>query len=326
MTQPVEHLSELLDPFEPRVPFEQLVTEVNNLYHRFEAAVYDTTHPEHRQLPPLWQAMLGRVRLVDPVRRWRVLDYGCGTGFEAAQVWGALGPQVDSLTCFDPSPEMLKLCAARLERLGAKASFHTTWEGVPADGKIYDLVVTNSLLHHLPQPVATLRDLAGRLAANGWWLSGHEPSRRFFRNPECQDAFRRYRASLLRRKLTDPSVYWRRVRAWAGYDDRPGSRAADAAWDAGLFGRRPSPDLIEELVDLHVPHSAAEASAGRGFDYAELEIRLTGCWERFWTVTYGFMGPYPKDSLPTAWQRTADDLERRFPGDGANFCSVWRRM
>jgi hypothetical protein len=69
--------------YQPLVPLPTLVEETNRIYHSFDAGNYDADHLEIRQLwPGLWIEMMQHL----PVRGiWRVLDFGCGTGFEAAQ-------------------------------------------------------------------------------------------------------------------------------------------------------------------------------------------------------------------------------------------------
>src|SRR5690349_10305790 len=102
----VRYLTGLLAEFEPTLPMADLVVAVNKVYHSFEANDYDTAHDEIRaQLPAKWRALLAQ--LPSESRGLRVLDFGSGTGFAAAQALDFFGPRLAALTCYDPSPEML---------------------------------------------------------------------------------------------------------------------------------------------------------------------------------------------------------------------------
>src|SRR5262249_22147059 len=110
--QPTEFPCWLAD-WEPQLPLPALVEEVNKLFHSFDAAHYDREHPEiFDVLPTLWKEMIDQL---PNSKEWRILDFGCGTGFEASQIMRYLGERVAQLTCFDPCPEMVAQCKDRLK-------------------------------------------------------------------------------------------------------------------------------------------------------------------------------------------------------------------
>src|SRR6266849_10625983 len=116
-------ISALVQPYGPQAPIDHLVREVNKLYHHFEAPHYDATHPEiHQQLPPFWAQMIEvAARRNVP---WRILDFGCGSGFEAQQLLAALpSSAVGALTCYDPSLDMLDRCRAGIAPSYPRARF-----------------------------------------------------------------------------------------------------------------------------------------------------------------------------------------------------------
>ena len=80
---------------------------------------------------------------------------------------------------------MLAHCRSRIAPHFPAAVFTTDLTRLPPEEEGYDLLATNSLLHHLPDPVATITALLPRLKADAWWIAGHEPSRRFYANPAC---------------------------------------------------------------------------------------------------------------------------------------------
>ena len=45
-----------------------------------------------------------------------------------------------------------------------------------------------------------------------------------------------------------------------------------------------------------------------------------------WLKTYAFMGPFYEGKLKGRWADSCQELARRFPNDGANFCAIWQRV
>ena len=324
-----EYLHQILAPYGPQAPLSRLVVEVNKIYHAFEAADYDARHPEiTTQLPPLWQAMCRYAVARRPAAAaWRILDFGAGTGFEAEQLLRHLPPgSVAALTCYDPAPEMLARGRARIAPLFPAAVFTTNLEDVSPPEEGYNLLATNSLLHHLPDAVATVTGLLPLLAADALWLAGHEPSNRFHANRACAAAHAAYLRQYRWRRLLSPGKYWYRVRLLAGQRRDPARLAAQEAHRQGLFGQAPPPALIGRLVDYSVAFTAAEAAAGRGLDFRALARAFAGVWDLRWVRTYAYMGLFYEGDLPQKWARVCRTLAAKYPDDGANFCAIWQRV
>lgn len=321
-----EYVSGLVAPYEPGLPAAQLVVELNKLYHACEARDYDSKHPEvHKHLPPLWKEMIAYVIQHGENRTWRVLDFGCGTGFEAQQLARNLPRgSIAGLICYDPCPEMLDRCRATVSSLVPKAVFWSNLESASLTEPC-NLLVTNSVLHHLPDPVAAIRTLLPLLTPDAFWLAGHEPSNRFYRNAECVRAYERFAREHRWRRFLTLKNYVRRLQRAMGLESDPASHAAIEAFRKGLFKRKPSAYVVGRLVDLHVAHGTGEMESGRGLDLDVLQQELKEAWSLCWVRSYSFMGPFHEGLLPAKWVRLCRELARRFPDDGANFCSVWRR-
>lgn len=339
MTQNRVQFTDELLAYGPQLPLADLVVAVNRLFHDVEAAHYDARHPEvHQQLPPLWREMIAVAARQLAGQPWRVLDFGCGTGFEASQVLATVpqlvGQPVKRLACVDLSPAMVEQCRRNLtandKTPTTPISYSTSVHDVAAPAERFNVLLTNSLVHHLPN-VTALRDaVEGLLSPGAVWLAGHEPSRRYYANSECLkllDAYRRWQKG--------PSARWGRLWSRESWRRRlarrtqsaisPKRETAHRAVERGLFRRVPPPHLIDRLVDFRVAHDAAEARAGRGLDLSELATELAPCWQRTWQRSYSFLGPYFESTAPQDWQQQAERLARRFPDDGANFCAVWAR-
>lgn len=314
----------MVEPYGPSRPLGELIIELNRIYHAVEAPNYDATHPEiHIQLPPIWRALLAGAteRLQGPLR---ILNFGCGTGFEAEQVLSLLPrDRVAAFTCHDPVPEMLERCRRRIERRLPEAHFSTRLDDV---GGNFDLLVTNAVLHHLPDVLATLAEIEPLLKADAVWLAGHEPSSRFYKNAECMTAYRQFLREDRWRRFLSPRRYQAKIANMLGLDGDPAREVATIAHRRGLFARLPPASIVSLLVDFHVAHSPEEAKSGRGFDIDELAPQLQGQWRLAWTKSYSFLGPYYEGTLPEKWARAAQDLARRYPTDGAHWSAMWQRV
>ena len=322
-----EYAERLMARYEPQVPIAELVEHLNRFYHAREARYYDGQHPEiHRQIVPIWSEMLDVGLAGDTGRPLRVFDFGCGTGFEATRLLEhGRKARIGRLVCYDLSPEMLERCRGRLQGCSCPTEFVSDLSEVNvADGR-FDVLMTNSLLHHLPDPLGMLRRVTPLLTENAVWFAGHEPSSRFYRNEACCQALAGYLRQRKLGKYASLRNWFNRARRLLRFRRDPAYGAAWAALDAGLVKRKPSAEAVGRLVDFHVAHSPKEAEAGRGFDFVELEGKLRGQWDLVWTRSYGFMGSFYEGRLPEKWRSVCRGLQRDFPNDGQNFCAVWRR-
>lgn len=322
----LEYAEALVAPYGPMMPLHELVNELNVLYHEYEARQYDETHPEHSGLPRVWAEMLAFVVKHSGVTRYRILNIGSGTGFEALQTISALGPSViERLTCYDPSPAMLQRCRAKVTQVFStvecRSSFPVHSDAEPQ----YNLLITNSLLHHIPEPLELIDQAASLMTNDGWWIAGHEPSSRYYQNEECRRMFEWYAGRQRLYKYLSPMAYLNRLMILADFRRAPALEAAVEAYRRGLFRSKPSPRVICKLVDFHVANSAAEASLGRGFDIVELKRQLALRWRVQWIRTYGYMGGFWEGGMRRVWRDRAAALAAAYPMDGANFCAVWSR-
>lgn len=328
----VEFMENLLKPYYPQLPIDQLVIEMNKIFHSFDANYYDTKHPEiYEQLSPIWKEMSKKVTESIESNALRILDFGCGTGFEASQLLQNIpASSIAVLTYYDPSPEMLEKCRKNVAPFFPDALFCSSLdEEALTTNAPYTLLVTNSVLHHLPDVPSTIRNLLPSLDSNAIWLAGHEPSLRFYKNTECVknlEAFleeKRWSLSnysqllkLIVRRLVKGNIY---------------VKAGREAVRTGLFLQQPPVPIIDRLIDFHVAHSTEEISVGRGFDYSALltmgdTLNFQPSWRLVWLKTYSFMGPFYEGRLKGRWVRKCHELACRFPNDGANFCMILQRV
>lgn len=306
-----------LAPYQPLVPLQALVEETNRIYHSFDARNYDAAHLEIRLLwPGLWAEMMRHLPEKDG---WRVLDFGCGTGFEAEQLFNNLGSKIEFLMAYDPSSEMLAQAKRRLAG-NSRVHFADDLNRVGARGT-YNLLVTNSVLHHLPEIENTVFSLQPLLSSDSYWLAGNEPSTRFYRNPECRALAQKYSEYRERMKWFELSRYIDKFRKISGHHTLRAT--ALTAVERGLFAMVPSDTVIARLVDFHVPHPLDDADAVRGLDLEKMQSTLKEQWTLQWSKTYSYLGQFSELAAPRKWRDKAGLLKNHFPADGANFCAVW---
>ncbi len=315
-----------LQKYNPTLSLDELVVEVNKIYHSFEAEVYDQNHPEvMQQLPPIWKVMVDK--FIKKNKDIYILDYGCGTGFESQQVINNVPPdQLKHITLFDTSKEMLQKCKDKFKTYPFDVKFICESDKIYSESDLkYNILLTNSLLHHLPQPFETIAKLEKFLADDCIWFCGHEPSKRFYQNEHCLSLLNEYRRARKVRLFLTPSHVLRKIKHELGFDTGIAAKTAQECLKQGLFTERPKSAIIGLIVDYHVAHSREEAKTGRGFCFQEIEKELARKWNLAWKTTYSFMGSFYEGSLPEKWQQKCRDLAEKYPDDGANFSSVWTR-
>ena len=254
----------------------------------------------------------------------RILDFGCGTGFEARQCLDSCGRHIERIVCYDPSESMMEQCRRTLAPWRNKVEFVTdvnrlsTYSG-------FNLLLTNSVLHHLLDPVIAVRDLEALLSPDAFWLCGHEPSMRFIRNPACHAALNAYRGRDRWLRVLSPRRWARRLLRWNGFAELPEDYAARRAFELSMFERRPPSCLVNQLVDFHVITTEKELAEAKGLDFRTLQMAFSDEWNLVWHRTYSFLGVYYSGRLPEPWRKKAKRLAEMYPDDGANCCMVWRR-
>ncbi len=141
-----------------------------------EASEYDAM--DHRQVNDVFVsdflAAIGRtslaVRRTDQVRPLMVLD--CGTG--TAQIPILLAREsTATITAIDLSQEMLRLAAENVRHAGLASRIllrQADGKRLPFDDDTFDAVMSNSIVHHIPDPRPALAEMVRVLKPGGLWF------------------------------------------------------------------------------------------------------------------------------------------------------------
>jgi arsenite methyltransferase len=92
-----------------------------------------------------------------------VADVGTGTGFVAA----GLAARAARVIGFDASPEMLNVARRNLAQFDNVEFREATGDHLPVDDETFDGVFANMYLHHAPDPLTTIKEMARTLKPNG---------------------------------------------------------------------------------------------------------------------------------------------------------------
>jgi len=224
-------------------------------------------------------------------------------------------------------PKMLSRGKIHVSPLFPEAVFSVYRDAVSASGP-YNLLVTSQMLHHLTDPLGVINSLLPMLTEDAVWIAAHEPSVRFYRNPECLRVYESFLRGYRWRKYLKPAKYLSLLRRLVSLDKDIEKLTAEEAVAKELFRSTPPRELILALVDFQCVRICAQGGNGlprRGLDFIEMSEELSGLWDLISIKTYNFMGPFDEQDLPRKYQAVCRDLARKYPLDGAHHSAVWRR-
>ncbi len=162
---------------------KEQVEAANSEYHKIEAALYDSSHPEI-----LW---CERMNWICFFEEWfkrdqkavRIVDVGAGTGFvfEVAQSYLRPG---DSFIATDLSPDMLAIAEKKRNRIDIEyQSLVCPSDKLSIENGSVDLVTMNSVLHHFPEVESSIFEASRILKPGGTLVVMHEPNLNFSNSP-----------------------------------------------------------------------------------------------------------------------------------------------
>lgn len=315
---------------------QEFVRVVSNTYHAIEAENYvrvrHALFPRSGSHQDLKSALTQCKRhLPGPIT---VLNIGCGAGYEAGVLREIFDSEdVDKIVLTDISPDMVDNAKARLASLYHKSAFQMgSIENLQVG--VFDLVMTHSLVHHIADLSRFFKAVSEATAEGKYYVMAHEPSSRFYRNPEClwvNDEVRRSeeRRKMLR-KCVDPRRWISKLRRMIQPSDVDRSlyqRMNDQLRASVGFSSDLTPREIEKLVDIHSPCSLpGDFSIGcDGFDWETMHQSFLEEFELVKVWTSDYMGGTNPSRLPLRWQQVNDALAEKYPLDGSNFTVLWRK-
>lgn len=300
-----------------------LVLRVNELFHDLEGAEYANIHPEIFAVElNRWNALLA-LHLPDaPHPPLHCVDVGCGTGFVSELILNHLQTG-DALVCADISEIMLEICRnafAGNDRGVAVETLKLRDESIGLPDASVDVVMLNSVLHHVPDSQRFLAELVRILKPGGIVMIGHEPNARFWQSRFLRTQYRvlhvlvpkRLAATILKKTW----LYGAAVKPKPDVflDKLNGLLLAEGAIAAPLTRTD-----VSQLIDIHSP-TAGGIRTDEGFDPYTLFDGLP--MENLAIETYNHLSKMSDASFlkPYGWL-----LGRLLPRHGATFFLVTRK-
>jgi hypothetical protein len=194
----------------------------------------------------------------------------------------------------------------------------------------FDLVVSFSLLHFLPNLGPAFRLVNDLLHPKGAFVMAHEPNARYWRNSECQQTYRQFQRSKRPRQIAH-SVGSRLARVirpsrLSGGMDLYDSINQELRTKLGFIADL-TRDEIGRIVDVHRPGAIrSNFKIGLdGFDFEDLNSGYLKEYELKKVLTSGHLAYNEPQCLAPRWQQMEQSLAEKYPLDGCVFCSYWRR-
>lgn len=305
---------------------DEFVEIVSNIYHGFEASVYDVSQISINESQRSWQKALNSIEVKKPVR---LLDYGAGTGFATLQVLqSSIGSMVKEVVCYDLSQDMIAVCEKKLK--SHTTSSFTFLSGTEGRERLlqerpFDLVVTNALLHHLLDVDKFLSKVGQWVAPSGYYIAGHEPNCSFYYNTKLVNITKKFQKyKRIRQRLT--MKYWlHKTGIKKSFPDLIALTNNELIRQNLITVPIPR-HYLHKLVDVHVPFgiSTDQPWGEIGFKNTQLQGWLGSDFESKGLFTYSHI----KDGLAHKdwfWRKRLKQLQWDYPNDGADALMIFKR-
>ncbi len=320
---------------DPLAPIELIVREhniklspaefhaaVNVCFHRFESEVYDEIHRD------MWDSLPKQVELLaaDCLRgsvpeTIHMLDIGCGTGLATDSLMRSpLGPRVAEIDLLDTSTAMLARAEKRREKWGKTGrTLEGIVESLPA-GASYDLIITSSVLHHVPDLASFLKAIAGLQSAkpgaifihlqdpNGDSVNDPKKAERAAEIPApVPDSIARFKPQRIIGRLM------REIKGEQGQDYI--SKTNKELIRTGVISKPLSVEEIFSVTDIHVRDGGISIERMKAWlpDYELVTQR-----------SYGFFGMLGS-SLPPNFRQREEQYIQAGELNGDHIAAAWRR-
>lgn len=302
---------------------KEFVEITSNIYHKLESEIYDICHYSIELSIPHWQKILNNLETYGK-KDLNILDFGCGTGFVTNQIIkSSFFNEEINITCYDLSPDMIQVCKNKFSKCG-RINYLSDKEGFEIlKSKIgkFDIIMCNSLLHHILDHKELFRTFDDSLVDNGIVIIGHEPNKNFYRNIILQKVSFLFR---IQKKIVNKikKVYHNNNNASTDlslltYKELLNKKLIDTNFPK---------NLIQKLIDIHVPMNTFDKQpwGELGFDVEFFKRATKNKFIVQEQVSYNHI----KDQQAYKfflWRNVSKVLEKIFPNDGADVIFVLKK-
>lgn len=306
---------------------EEFQQQVNVHFHAVEAGVYDNVHREMWESLPVQFQLLSEDALStgDPGQNLRLLDIGSGTGLSTDLLLKTqLGKRISEVCLLDTSPEMLDLALKRSREWGRKVEGKIGFvSDLPLE--TFDVVLTCSVLHHIPILPDFLGAISQRQKNGGLLLHLQDPNKDHLADPEYVERaakLRRIQEAQLPSKAAKAFRRWNPVRLArrivSGPDFDYIAAVNQSLMDAGVLR---SPLTAEQIWTITDVHDAPDQTSG--ISLTEMQGWLTS-YDLVSMRSYGFFGKLVS-RLPKDLATEEIALRDRKAPNGYFLSASWRK-
>lgn len=300
---------------------EQFHAAVNVTFHEFEAEVYDQEHKD------MWESVPRQIELLvgDWLARYpqgteslNVLDIGCGTGLASDSLLKSrVGPKIRSIDLLDTSQSMLRRACERANSWPIPfRQFEGLLDSLPGL-QHYDVIVTSSVLHHVPDLAGFFRAVRSIQRPGGVFLHVQDPNGDYMNDPELKRRMAEVAPKLpaWAQRLHPRRVLARIQREMSGRQDQDYiAKANRALINQGLIKEALTVSELFAITDIHV-HD------GAGISMTDLRA-LVPDYELLGQRSYGFFGQLPY-GLPKRFRVREDELIAAGALNGVHIGAIW---
>ena len=319
-----EAIAQIMERHAARSSPEEFHAAVNVAFHENESEIYDQEHADMwRSLPEQFRLLADDAKRLFPNNSGglHLLDIGCGTGLATdCLLKTELGERIELVDLLDTSPSMLRRAVERSASWGRRrtVAHQGLLDALPSDRK-YEIIVTCSVLHHVPDLGGFLDTVRRYQAPGGVFIHLQDPNADALNDPQLQLRI----AQLHKWKVPDSIARFSPKRiAGRIYREVTGKQRNDylARTNRSLLqsGIVKTPLTIAEIFAITDIH----AVKGRGISIKRMKSWMPD-YECVSQRSYGHFGVLWSD-LPAKWKLIEEQLTRDQALNGSWVAAVWR--
>ncbi len=323
---PLQQVAEILTRHGGRCTPEEFHAAVNVTFHEFESAVYDEGHADMwESLPKQFDLLAGDCLEDCPAlgSELRLLDIGCGTGLATdCLLHSAMGSRIGKIDLLDSSPSMLKQAMKRSETWGREVTqYNSLIHELPAENQ-YDVIVTCSVLHHVPDLPKFLSDVRAHQATGGLFLHLQDPNGDYLNDPELKRRMEEASPQPILpesvRRFSPKRIIRRLMREFTGEQEQDCVSKANASLvKSGIITSALTVAELYAITDIHVED-------GGGISIERMRAWLPD-YKRISGRSYGFFGQLWSTLAPSLQNEEVKLSEMRAP-NGFHIGAAWKRL
>jgi SAM-dependent methyltransferase len=252
----------------------------------------------------------------------RMLDIGCGTGLATEMILNTkIGRRIQSIDLLDSSPSMLHRVRERISRRQKPVECHQGYLDSLRTDKRFDLIVTSSVLHHVPDLASFLRGVCAIQTAGGVFLHIQDPNGDYLNDAQLQN---RMAEQSQRRRPSWTSRFTPPRLARSVFNRITGRRGAPLAWktnrsllERGILASPLSTNELYSITDIHVQNGEQE-----GIRISRMQKWLPD-YDCISQRSYGFFGEL-WSTLPPSLQKIEEQLIADRALNGFHVGAAWK--